>query len=424
MTRQSIIRKINSDNSFSFKLETEFDKELKEKYAEFKAKLDYQFFKPILRKQLQTALLIEQSTIPPYLTAMYSIKDGTNSLAVQLIRSVVVEEMLHMIMVCNVMNALDLKPTVNREENYPRYPSKLPLNVDFFVNLEKFSNNSISNFIAIEQPDCSDVKAPVTSQSNKEQDNKIKGIKGGDLTNLIIEKIMSEIDSIEKELKTIGDFYKFLLKLIELVQFFSQENIVQKNTQLQITPEQYYGSGGKLIVVQSIEDIHLVFEEIMDQGEGALVDGQSTMYDKDISQFGEGYELAHYFRFKEILHEHYYIGGSYSEFVIDDNGNIPITTPPNGKPLEVDWDAVYPIKTNAKITDYIDNPTLLAQAKEFNKTYKRLLDAIQSAIEGRQGELGKSVMYMHALKEQAVGLMRQPLSSQVNAAPTFEYINL
>ncbi|MFC3157392.1 ferritin-like domain-containing protein [Chryseobacterium arachidis] len=37
--------------------------------------LDY---RPILQDLLQTAILIEHSTIPPYLTALYSIKDGTN----------------------------------------------------------------------------------------------------------------------------------------------------------------------------------------------------------------------------------------------------------------------------------------------------------------------------------------------------------
>jgi hypothetical protein len=90
-----------------------------------------------LQDLLQTAILIEHSTIPPYLTALYSIKDGTNALASQIIRSVA-EEMLHMIMVCNVMNAVNIQPSVNRPQNYPSYPMKLPMNVDFYVGLETF----------------------------------------------------------------------------------------------------------------------------------------------------------------------------------------------------------------------------------------------------------------------------------------------
>jgi hypothetical protein len=33
-------------------------------------------YRPVLQDLLQTAILIEHSTIPPYLTALYSIKDG------------------------------------------------------------------------------------------------------------------------------------------------------------------------------------------------------------------------------------------------------------------------------------------------------------------------------------------------------------
>jgi hypothetical protein len=82
------------------------------------------------------------------------------------------------------------------------------------------------------------------------------------------------------------------------------------------------------------------------------------------------------------------------------------------------------MKANPKLSDYSNNSELYAQGLEFNKTYRRLLDAIQSAVEGNQKELEKSIMYMYALKEQAVGLMNQPLDAQSNAGPTFEYTNL
>lgn len=387
-------------------------------------KIAYVHYKPILKKQLQTALLIEHSTIPPYLTAMYSIHDGKNTISNQIIRSVVVEEMLHMIMVCNVMNALDLKPSVNKQEDYPYYPSKLPLNVAFLVNLEKFCHNSISSFIAIEKPDKPLVKAPITKQAfradllmqTQDPDQKDKE-EWRRLIKFAIEEYILKLE-------TIGQFYTFLQDLIVLLDTSYKGELFVGSAMLQITPEQYYGSGGNLVVINDIEDVKEAFKEIMDQGEGAEVDEQATMYNKDISQFDEGYELSHYYRFKEILHEHFYIGGDYSKFIVDNKQNIPITTPPNGKPLKVDWSAVYPMKTNAKLADYASNPELLEEAREFNKTYKRLLDAIQAAIEGKQEELPKSIMYMHALREQAVSLMKQPLNANQNAAPTFEYINV
>lgn len=100
---------------------------------------------------------------------------------------------------------------------------------------------------------------------------------------------------------------------------------------------------------------------------------------------------------------------------------MPVTTPPVGKPLPVDWSAAYPMKPNPKMSDYQSNPQLFEQGKQFNITYKKLLDAIQAAVEGHSEELAKSIMYMYALKEQAIGLMSQPLTSQYNAGPTFEY---
>ena len=48
-----------------------------------------------LRNLLQQAVMLEHSTIPPYLCALYSIKEGTNLESAAIIQSVVMEEMLH-----------------------------------------------------------------------------------------------------------------------------------------------------------------------------------------------------------------------------------------------------------------------------------------------------------------------------------------
>jgi hypothetical protein len=276
--------------------------------------LDY---RPVLQELLQTAILIEHSTIPPYLTALYSIKDGTNAAASQIIRSVAVEEMLHMIMVCNVMNAVSIQPSVNRPQNYPTYPMKLPMNVDFFVGLETFSTNSIATFIAIESPGNPLVKAPkydhieknlsLFKQSAVEEENfwTLENMKA-----FIMENV-----------HTIGEYYDVLFFYIvvfqiiayyktngKLPQTFEELNtggIFTGDPAKQIRPEQYYGSGGKLHSVEALAGVIAVFQEIKGQGEGA----DDSIFDVDPSQFEEGMELAHYFRFKEIFHEHYYLNG-------------------------------------------------------------------------------------------------------------------
>ncbi|SHM03236.1 ferritin-like domain-containing protein [Chryseobacterium polytrichastri] len=385
-------------------------------------------YRTALQDLLQTAILIEHSTIPPYLTALYSIKDGKNVLASQIIRSVAVEEMLHMIMVCNVMNAVSIQPSVNKPQNYPTYPMKLPMNVDFFVGLETFSTNSIATFIAIESPSSAFVKAPVYDHI-EENRSFLKSSSVQENNHWTLENMKA---FIMENVHTIGEYYDVLFFYIvvfqiiayykangKLPQTFEELNtggIFTGNPAKQIRPEQYYGSGGKLHAVEALSGVIAVFQEIKGQGEGA----DESIFDVDPSQFEEGMELAHYFRFKEIFHEHYYLNGKYEPFM-DENGMMPVTTPPNGKALPVEWSAAYPMKPNPKIADYQLNPQLYAQGKAFNQTYKNLLDAIQAAVEGDAKELEKSIMYMYALKEQAVGLMSQPLDSQYNAGPTFEY---
>ena len=65
-----------------------------------------------LRHHLQEALEIEHATIPPYLCALYSIPEGSNREAASVIRSVVMEEMLHLTLVANVMNAVGGTPAI------------------------------------------------------------------------------------------------------------------------------------------------------------------------------------------------------------------------------------------------------------------------------------------------------------------------
>lgn len=399
-----------------------------EKAFQVKKGLENLDYRPILQDLLQTAILIEHSTIPPYLTALYSIKDGTNILPSQIIRSVAVEEMLHMIMVCNVMNAVSIQPSVNRPQNYPNYPMKLPLNVDFYVGLETFSSNSIATFIAIESPSNPLVKAPKYDYDAQPEAMLSRGaVQENNLWTLENMK-----DFIMKNVHTIGEYYDvvfFYIVVFQIIAYYkangklpqtfeelNKGGIFTGDPAKQIRPEQYYGSGGKLYPVDALEGVILVFQEIKGQGEGA----DDSIFDVDPSQFEEGAELAHYFRFKEIFHEHFYLGGDYRPFT-DENGMMPVTTPPVGKPLPVDWNAAYPMKPNPKMSDYQSNPQLFEQGKQFNITYKKLLDAIQAAVEGHSEELAKSIMYMYALKEQAIGLMSQPLDSQYNAGPTFEY---
>jgi pimeloyl-ACP methyl ester carboxylesterase len=77
--------------------------------------LDHPIYLSIADRQelaaaLQTALEIEHATIPPYLYALYSLKPEANREVAVILRSIVIEEMQHMALCCNLLNAIGASP--------------------------------------------------------------------------------------------------------------------------------------------------------------------------------------------------------------------------------------------------------------------------------------------------------------------------
>lgn len=113
----------------------------------------------VLKKHLQTAILLECSTLPPYLCAYWSIHGNSDyaERAKKILLSVIQEEMLHLAMACNILNAIGGHPVLNDPAQLPSYPGVLPghskTNNKFQVHLNKCCPESISNFIQIELPE-------------------------------------------------------------------------------------------------------------------------------------------------------------------------------------------------------------------------------------------------------------------------------
>lgn len=324
-----------------------------------------------LEKALQQALVVEHFTIPPYLCALYSIKEGTNDEAVSIIRTVVVEEMLHMVMVANLMNALGMKPKLTGDALIVGYPNPLPgLSDDFRVSLLKFSKESVNTFLRIERP------AP---DGREAQPGK---------------------------LRSIGEFYEQIRKgLIYLEQEENEKgkSIFSKNLEKQVLAKDYYGAGGRVITVSDLNDAEAVIDEIEGQGEG--IDGT-------INAPLEAEELAHYFRFNQIFCERRYKWGD------------PAKMPPTGEPMEVNWDAVYNMEPNPRMENYTRYPWLQEKVRSFNQTYCRLLENLHHSCNGNPELLrAEGVPLMFHLRTQAVELMKIPSGNgNYTAGPTFEYI--
>ena len=120
-----------------------------------------------LHKNLQHAIDLELWTIPLYLSALYSIK-GLRQLkpsdypdAAKLILSVVVQEMLHLELVCNLCNALGYKPrfkppVYDEKKGIPFIHPKKALVPEelrgYEVKIQALNKDSLKLFCAIEMP--------------------------------------------------------------------------------------------------------------------------------------------------------------------------------------------------------------------------------------------------------------------------------
>lgn len=340
---------------------------------------------------LQIALKLELSTIPPYLTTLYSIQPGTNQIPAEIIRSVVVEEMLHMVLVANLMNALGGKPVVNTKEVVPQYPGGLPGNImpNLNVELAHFSIRTIRLFEQIEHPE-------------------------GDL------QFQNEATDSQASV-SIGSFYaKIKASLRELELSANKEGktiFTGKNPQ--VGSEHYYGSGGKLATIHNLDSANSAIDEIVGQGEGVL---DSIWADKngkpeDYKIFGtEVSEIAHYFRFKEVRCGRFYHA---TDSAHRDSPNQGL---PSGEHMDLDWHATSKIKPAPKMDDYKHDEALYQKALDFNLSYMALLDNLQKAFDGQPEVLKTGIPIMYALRYKAEALLNIPIGDGYMAAPTFEYV--
>src|ERR1700722_18090210 len=103
---------------------------------------------------LQTAIGVEFGTLLPYLYSLYSIRAGMNTEAAQRIKSVALQEMIHMCLACNILNALGGNPLLDP----PTYPGPLPGDigpdgVPLTIHILPFSSDAMQQAMPIEQPE-------------------------------------------------------------------------------------------------------------------------------------------------------------------------------------------------------------------------------------------------------------------------------
>lgn len=336
-----------------------------------------------LQALLQAAVELEMSTIPPYLCALYSIRPMTNTEASLVIRSVVVEEMLHMVLAANVLNAIGGRPRVSGDA-VPRYPHELPSGVT--LHLLPFSPEAIDAFMKVENP--AHPHTPVAADHPLVSGRTRTPHRAG-----------STAAAAGFHPSSIGEFYSEIIRELEATSAeLGERALFSGDPARQVGREYYYAAGGRSILVSDLASARAALDEIVEQGEGDM----GSMYDEDR-------DLAHYYRFKQIA-----FGRSY---LPSDGGGDP-----SGPAVEVDFGAAYPMVANPLHADYTD-AALEAASAAANRTWSQLLLQLEAAFNGRPDALLPAIHSMFKLRDQALVLLANPMPGHPgrNAGPTFEW---
>lgn len=292
-----------------------------------------------LHESLQAAMVLELATIPPYLTAYLSLKPGENTDVGTLIRSVVIEEMLHLTIAANVLNAVGGCPTIDSSEAVLNYPSPLPMGVagGLTVHIGPMSMSQNDTFMDIEQPE-----DPIANRPDPDQ-------------------------------TTIGDFYA---AIIDKIKDFGEPAFATPSAP-QVTAPWFPSS--QLFAVTDVASAARALSIVVEQGEGTI----SSPEDGD----GAG-ELAHYYRFAEIKHGRRLIPDPTAAEGFSYTGDPVVFTPSGVHPMITDpTPAFYPAGTKAgQLTG------------EFGRSFRHLLIALQKTFTGDPSALNAAMGIMYELR--------------------------
>jgi hypothetical protein len=223
-----------------------------------------------IKNSLQSAVELEYSTLPLYLSSMFSL-EVQNYTGYNTIRSVAMEEMVHMAIAANILAALGGTPAIKNMN--VAYPTKgLPGGVepDLAVGLTQFSRSQLENFMRIERPQF-----------------------------LVDSKVRSE------EYPTIGAFYEQIKEAIrnnkdEVTSAVKQATDPANKTSSHQVPDSI--GLPKFLYDKNIDPVEMLcagIDEITEQGEGTP--GKSIVTNAKFE-----YEESHYAKFASLYYGHAY----------------------------------------------------------------------------------------------------------------------
>ncbi|HTQ92705.1 MAG TPA: ferritin-like protein [Streptosporangiaceae bacterium] len=297
---------------------------------------------------LQAAVELEHATIPPYLCAYFSLKNGSNAAVGEIIRSVVVEEMLHLTIASNLMIALGGKPALNSRSFVPDYPGGLPMGIGehLQVHLRKCSTGQIGDvFMKIEEPE-QPIRIPLAAAAEP---------------------------APVPDFATIGAFY---LALADKIQELG-DSAFTGTPEHQVVASTWFPDPEEMFAIMDVGTAVQGIQVIINQGEGTRT-----------SPFDNEGAPAHYYRFEQIVNGRRLIPR-------------PGSTPPyayGGDRVELDMQNVWDMDEDPKVAKYKAGSLSRQRAEQFNYSYTGLLNSLHRTFNGHPGELDHALGLMFELR--------------------------
>lgn len=326
-----------------------------------------------LKESLQQAVMLELATLPPYLSAMWSIEPQSGDV-LKAFKRIVFDEMSHLGLTGNMLTTIGGVPRLGDVHTAPKYPGPLPGGVrpSLTVFLSGLSKESLDLFARIEEPDDPIAKA--------------------------------------RSHTSIGAFYTAILEA-----FQDHAELITGAHQLE-RDMQHHGAGNSLVALNSLADVEAAIEVIKEQGEGTSASPENP-------HPGVTDELAHFYVFRELFHGRKLVRVAENpdrwEFtgdVIAMPGTRPMGTVPDGG-----WGAPGQPTPDAETQDLLDRG---------NQAYSRMLDLLEDAWQANDpdtatGLLDEAVFKMVGLKGPARALMLRevPGGGGKTYGPEFRYID-
>jgi len=325
-----------------------------------------------LHEMVGQAIRLEFSTIPPYLTAMLSLRANSNREIWSMIHEVVVEEMLHMTLMSNLLTAIGGNPRLNAPDFLPTYPGPLPMAIGdgLVVSLERFSLDQVRNvFMEIEEPE-----DPLAIPD---------GAAG----------------LAAPTFATIGAFYEALKTSILAM----GDVIFEGNSVPQVVPTDWFGD--KVFPIRTAADAARAIDLIVEEGEGTP--------DTPLEPDGD---FAHYYKFEEIAKLRR----------IKADSSVDVGYSFSGDAIPFDEQDVWNFTANQKLSD-LDRDSLAGRrASQFSFVFTKLMQSLQSSFTGTPDDFDTAMGLMFELKLAGQMLVQLPAVTNgqptgLNAGPVFEY---